>query len=59
MKSLQSAHRADALLKDIDKTYSGFVNMKVQFGLQLCFRLQEILQCNNKSKTPCIIRGYV
>ncbi|XP_037812492.1 nipped-B protein-like [Lucilia sericata] len=55
---LESAHRADALLKDIDRTYSGFVNMKVQFGLQLCFKLQEILQCSNKSKSN-IIRGYV
>ncbi|KAL9928533.1 nipped-B cohesin loading factor isoform 2-T4 [Glossina fuscipes fuscipes] len=56
---LESAHRADALLKDIDKTYSGFVNMKVQFGLQLCFKLQELLQCNNKGKVGNIIRGYV
>ncbi|XP_023167929.1 nipped-B protein isoform X2 [Drosophila hydei] len=54
---VESAHRADALLKDIDKTYSGFVNMKVQFGLQLCFKLQEILQVNNKTKNE-IIRGY-
>ncbi|XP_034471957.1 nipped-B protein [Drosophila innubila] len=54
---VESAHRADALLKDIDKTYSGFVNMKVQFGLQLCFKLQEILQVNNKAKNE-IIRGY-
>ncbi|XP_017856914.1 PREDICTED: nipped-B protein [Drosophila arizonae] len=54
---VESAHRADALLKDIDKTYSGFVNMKVQFGLQLCFKLQEILQKNNKAKNE-IIRGY-
>ncbi|KAH8408181.1 hypothetical protein KR222_006608, partial [Zaprionus bogoriensis] len=54
---VESAHRADALLKDIDKTYSGFVNMKVQFGLQLCFKLQEILQVNNKGKNE-IIRGY-
>ncbi|KAL7739362.1 hypothetical protein ACLKA6_003968 [Drosophila palustris] len=54
---VESAHRADALLKDIDKTYSGFVNMKVQFGLQLCFKLQEVLQVNNKAKNE-IIRGY-
>ncbi|KAH8272136.1 hypothetical protein KR018_001754, partial [Drosophila ironensis] len=54
---IESAHRADALLKDIDKTYSGFVNMKVQFGLQLCFRLQQILQMNSKGKLE-IIRGY-
>ncbi|KRF81724.1 nipped-B protein isoform X1 [Drosophila virilis] len=54
---VESAHRADALLKDIDKTYSGFVNMKVQFGLQLCFKLQEILQVNNMAKNE-IIRGY-
>ncbi|KAM7351654.1 nipped-B cohesin loading factor isoform 2-T2 [Cochliomyia hominivorax] len=55
---LESAHRADALLKDIDRTYSGFVNMKVQFGLQLCFKLQEVLQWKNKPKCN-IIRGYV
>ncbi|XP_068142323.1 nipped-B protein isoform X2 [Drosophila tropicalis] len=54
---IESAHRADALLKDIDKTYSGFVNMKVQYGLQLCFRLQEILQGNNPGKLE-VIRGY-
>ncbi|XP_043066416.1 nipped-B protein isoform X3 [Drosophila bipectinata] len=54
---LESAHRADALLKDIDKTYSGFVNMKVQLGLQLCFKLQQILQINTKGKSE-IIRGY-
>ncbi|XP_043661492.1 nipped-B protein isoform X2 [Drosophila teissieri] len=54
---IESAHRADALLKDIDKTYSGFVNMKVQFGLQLCFKLQKILQINNRGKLE-IIRGY-
>ncbi|SPP81595.1 nipped-B protein isoform X2 [Drosophila guanche] len=54
---IESAHRADALLKDIDKTYSGFVNMKVQFGLQLCFKLQQILQINNRGKLE-IIRGY-
>ncbi|XP_033150568.1 nipped-B protein isoform X2 [Drosophila busckii] len=54
---VESAHRADALLKDIDKTYAGFVNMKVQFGLQLCFRLQEVLQVNSKTKNE-IIRGY-
>lgn len=54
---LESAHRADALLKDIDRSYSGFVNMKVQFGLQLCFKLQEVLQYNSKTKS-CIIRGY-
>ncbi|XP_041451518.1 nipped-B protein [Drosophila obscura] len=54
---VESAHRADALLKDIDKTYSGFVNMKVQFGLQLCFKLQQILQINSRGKLE-IIRGY-
>ncbi|KPU75361.1 uncharacterized protein Dana_GF26355, isoform D [Drosophila ananassae] len=54
---LESAHRADALLKDIDKIYSGFVNMKVQLGLQLCFKLQQILQINTKGKSE-IIRGY-
>nr|XP_041632486.1 nipped-B protein isoform X2 [Drosophila kikkawai]XP_041632487.1 nipped-B protein isoform X2 [Drosophila kikkawai]XP_041632488.1 nipped-B protein isoform X2 [Drosophila kikkawai] len=54
---LESAHRADALLKDIDKTYSGFVNMKVQFGLQLCFKLQKVLQINSQGKLE-IIRGY-
>ncbi|KAH8252070.1 hypothetical protein KR032_009299, partial [Drosophila birchii] len=54
---VESAHRADALLKDIDKTYSGFVNMKVQFGLQLCFKLQKVLQINNRGKLE-IIRGY-
>ncbi|XP_041674034.1 nipped-B protein isoform X3 [Drosophila eugracilis] len=53
---IESAHRADALLKDIDKTYSGFVNMKVQFGLQLCFKLQKVLQMT-KGKLE-IIRGY-
>ncbi|XP_061397240.1 nipped-B protein [Musca vetustissima] len=55
---LESAHRADALLKEIDRSYAGFVNMKVQFGLQLCFKLQEVLQHNNKSRN-CVIRGYV
>ncbi|XP_013107100.2 nipped-B protein isoform X1 [Stomoxys calcitrans] len=55
---LESAHRADALLKEIDRSYSGFVNMKVQFGLQLCFKLQEVLQYNSKSKS-CVIRGYI
>ncbi|EDW28358.1 GL18991 [Drosophila persimilis] len=54
---VESAHRADALLKDIDKTYSGFVNMKVQFGLQLCFKLQQILQINSRGNVE-IIRGY-
>ncbi|XP_020815684.1 nipped-B protein [Drosophila serrata] len=54
---VESAHRADALLKDIDKTYSGFVNMKVQFGLHLCFKLQKVLQINNRGKLD-IIRGY-
>ncbi|XP_044312765.1 nipped-B protein isoform X2 [Drosophila rhopaloa] len=54
---VESAHRADALLKDIDKTYSGFVNMKVQFGLQLCFKLQKVLQINNRGNLE-IIRGY-
>ncbi|XP_026838706.1 nipped-B protein isoform X1 [Drosophila erecta] len=54
---IESAHRADALLKDIDKTYSGFVNMKVQFGLQLCFKLQKVLQINDRGKME-IIRGY-
>ncbi|XP_037927462.1 nipped-B protein [Teleopsis dalmanni] len=54
---LESAHRADALLKEIDKTYTGFVNMKVQFGLQLCFKLQEMLQCNSKNEN--VIRGYI
>ncbi|XP_073824751.1 nipped-B cohesin loading factor isoform X2 [Musca autumnalis] len=55
---LEAAHRADALLKEIDRSYAGFVNMKVQFGLQLCFKLQEVLQHNNKSRS-CVIRGYV
>ncbi|XP_070070031.1 nipped-B protein isoform X2 [Drosophila takahashii] len=54
---IESAHRADALLKDIDKTYSGFVNMKVQFGLQLCFKLQKVLQINNIGKLE-LIRGF-
>ncbi|XP_043947333.1 nipped-B protein isoform X4 [Drosophila biarmipes] len=54
---VESAHRADALLKDIDKTYSGFVNMKVQFGLQLCFKLQKVLQVNNTGKIE-VIRGF-
>ncbi|XP_055853643.1 nipped-B protein isoform X3 [Episyrphus balteatus] len=52
----ESAHRADALLKEIDKTYSGFVNMKVQFGLQLCFKLQELLQ-GDRGKNV-VIRGF-
>ncbi|XP_058985829.1 nipped-B protein isoform X3 [Musca domestica] len=55
---LETAHRADALLKEIDRSYAGFVNMKVQFGLQLCFKLQEVLQYNSKSRS-CVIRGYV
>ncbi|XP_070855424.1 nipped-B protein isoform X4 [Drosophila suzukii] len=54
---VESAHRADALLKDIDKTYSGFVNMKVQFGLHLCFKLQKVLQINNTGKLE-VIRGF-
>ncbi|XP_067623755.1 nipped-B protein isoform X2 [Eurosta solidaginis] len=66
---LESAHRADALLKDIDKMYNGFVNMKAQLGLQFSFRLQGILQKNSKvvnnkgsnsssSSTSKVIRGY-
>ncbi|XP_054741971.1 nipped-B protein isoform X1 [Anastrepha obliqua] len=55
---LESAHRADALLKDIDKMYNGFVNMKAQLGLQFSFRLQGILQHNLKGKGK-VIRGYV
>ncbi|XP_037731672.1 nipped-B protein isoform X3 [Drosophila subpulchrella] len=54
---VESAHRADALLKDIDKTYSGFVNMKVQFGLHLCFKLQKVLQISNTGKLE-VIRGF-
>ncbi|XP_017489313.1 PREDICTED: nipped-B protein-like isoform X2 [Rhagoletis zephyria] len=56
---LESAHRADALLKDIDKMYNGFVNMKAQLGLQFSFRLQRILQQNVKGKGSKVIRGYV
>ncbi|XP_036224403.2 nipped-B protein isoform X1 [Bactrocera oleae] len=58
---VESAHRADALLKDIDKMYNGFVNMKAQLGLQFSFRLQGILQQNNKCKGGVnkVIRGFV
>lgn len=52
--SLQTAHRADALLKEIDKTYVGYINQKIQSGLQTSFKLQKIIKGEN-----AIVRGYM
>ncbi|XP_055384070.1 nipped-B protein [Condylostylus longicornis] len=52
----ETSHRSDHLLKELDKTYTGFVNMKVQQGLELSFQLQDVLQSKSEDD---VIRGYI
>lgn len=51
------SHRADNHLQEIDKQYSGFVNMKAQAGIQLSYELQTLLQLHDSING--IVRGYV
>lgn len=53
----ENSHRADHHLQQIDKQYSGYVNMKSQAGIQLSFDLQAVLQRQKDPKR--IVRGFI
>lgn len=53
----ENSHRADHHLQQIDKQYSGYINMKSQAGILLSFELQRVLQCHKDPKR--IVRGFI
>ncbi|XP_073999685.1 nipped-B cohesin loading factor [Rhodnius prolixus] len=44
---------ADKQLQDIEKKYPGFIHMKAQYGIQLSYKLQRIIQYNVD-----VVRGF-